>query len=116
MTYYALKVVVSAVLIVAISELAKRSTFAGALLASLPLVSLLAMIWLYAETKNVTEVATLSRSIFWLVLPSLALFLALPALLERGFNFYWSLAASTAVTIVCYGATVALLRHFAARA
>jgi len=116
MTYYILKVVISAALIVAISELAKRSTLAGALLASLPLVSLLAMIWLYTETRNVAEVADLSRSIFWLVLPSLALFLVLPALLERGYSFGWSLVAGAAVTIVCYGATVALLRHFSARA
>jgi hypothetical protein len=116
MTYYALKVAISAILIVSISELAKRSTIAGALLASLPLVSLLAMIWLYAETRNVAEVVALSRGIFWLVLPSLALFLVLPALLERGYNFYLSLAAGAAVTIVAYGATLALLRHFGIRA
>ena len=115
MTYYALKIVVSAVLIVAISELAKRSTFAGALLASLPLVSLLAMIWLYAETKNVTEVATLSRSIFWLVLPSLVLLVVLPALLRLGIGFWASLGLSAAATALAYLGAIRLLAAFGIR-
>ena len=60
-SYYAIKLVISALLIVAISELSKRSTFAGALLASVPIVSVLAMIWLYTDTRDVAQVATLSN-------------------------------------------------------
>lgn len=87
MNYYRLKLVVTTVLIVAISEIAKRSTFAGALLASIPLVSVLAMLWLYLDTKDVQQVSALAASVFWLVLPSLALFIALPLLLKQGLNF-----------------------------
>lgn len=115
MTYYLIKLIVTAALVVAISELAKRSTVAGALLASLPLVSLLAMIWLYVDTKDVAQVAALSRSVFWLVLPSLALFVVLPALLERGYGFYVSLAAAAIVTIAAYGAMLRILQNFGIR-
>src|SRR4029079_14853887 len=90
--YYATKILISAALVVLVSELTKRSTVAGAILASIPLVSVLAMICLYADTHDVAQVASLSRSIFWLVLPSLVLFVVLPALLQRGFGFFASLA------------------------
>jgi hypothetical protein len=110
-TQYAVKIVVTAGLVVLISELSKRSTLLGALLASIPLVSVLAMIWLYAETRDVAQVAALSRGVFWLVLPSLALFLLLPALLERGYAFYASLAVSLAATIAAYYVTIVLARQ-----
>jgi hypothetical protein len=111
-TQYVLKVVVTAVLVVLISELSKRSTLIGAVLASIPLVSVLAMIWLYGETRDVAQVAALSRSVFWLVLPSLALFLLLPVLLERGYHFYVSLAASIATTVAAYCLMIVLARPF----
>jgi predicted permease len=85
---------------------------AGSLLASVPIVSVLAMIWLYADTRDVAQVAALSRSVFWLVLPSLALFLLLPALLERGYGFFASLVASVGLTIVVYLAAIAMGRRF----
>ena len=112
---YVLKIVVSAALVVAISELSKRSTLIGALLASIPLVSVLAMTWLYVETHDVAQVGQLSRSVFWLVLPSLALFLVLPILLERGYHFFVSLAASISVTAVAYYLMIAFARHFGLR-
>jgi hypothetical protein len=105
----ALKVMVTAVLVVAISEIAKRSTFAGAVLASIPLTSVLALVWLYADTGNAEKVAALASGIFWLVLPSLALFIALPLMLRAGWPFGLSLAASSALTAVCYFAMVAIL-------
>ena len=111
--YYVVKLLLTAALIVGISELSKRSSFAGALLASVPIVSVLAMIWLYADTRDVAQVAALSRSVFWLVLPSLALFLLLPALLERGYDFFASLAVSVGATIVVYLGAIALGRHLA---
>ena len=80
--YYLIKIAVTTILIVAISEVAKRSSLVGAILASVPLVSVLAMIWLYIYTKDVNKVSDLASSVFWLVLPSLALFLVLPELLK----------------------------------
>jgi hypothetical protein len=112
MVYYAVKVLLSAVLIVLVTELAKRSTLAGALIASLPLTSVLAFVWLYWDTRDAAKVADLSIDIFWLVIPSLALLVALPLLIRLGWGFWSSLFAAMAVTIVCYGAAVVVLRRF----
>jgi hypothetical protein len=110
--YYALKVLISAVLIVAISEIAKRSSFIGGLIASLPLVSILAFVWLYVETKNPERIGALSYSIFWLVLPSLSLFIALPYLLKKTENFYLSLGSSIAIMLALYAVMVLALRRW----
>ena len=112
MAYYLVKIVITTVLIVAISEIAKRSTFIGAILASVPLVSVLAMIWLYIDTKDVSRISNLSISVFWLVIPSLTLFLALPLLLKQGLNFYLSISISTGLTVGCYWIMVLALNHF----
>lgn len=109
MTWYVVKVIVTTALIVAIAEVSKRSTVIGAVLASIPLVSVLAMIWLYFDTRDVAQVSALARSIFWLVLPSLALFLLLPVLLDRGHGFFVSLGASIVVTVLAYTVTLAIL-------
>jgi hypothetical protein len=113
--YYVIKIAVTTALVVAISELSKRSTLLGAVLASIPLVSVLAMIWLYVDTRDAAQVAALSKSVFWLVLPSLVLFLLLPALLARGYAFYASLATSIGATIIVYFAAIATARHFGLR-
>jgi hypothetical protein len=112
MVYYAVKVLLSAVLIVLVTEIAKRSTLAGALIASVPLTSVLAFVWLYWDTRDAARVAGLSIDIFWLVIPSLALFIALPLLIRLGWGFWSSLVASMAVTVACYAATVVILRRF----
>jgi uncharacterized membrane protein (GlpM family) len=70
--YYIFKVVITALIIVLVSEISKRSTFLGALLASLPLISLLAFIWIYVDTKDTARIAELSTQILWLVIPSLS--------------------------------------------
>jgi hypothetical protein len=115
LSHYLVKIVVTVLLVVVISEVSKRSTFVGALLASIPIVSVLAMIWLYNDTRDVAQVAALSRSVFWLVLPSLVLFLLLPAMLARGFNFYLSLASSIGATSVLYLGAISLGRHLGLR-
>lgn len=112
MLYYTLKVILSAVLIVAISELAKRSAGLAALLASLPLISLLAFIWLHLEGAPPAQIADLASQIFWLVIPSFLLFLLLPVLLKHGFSFWLSLGVSVAATAGCYLAMLPLLRRF----
>lgn len=112
MGYYIVKIAVTTILVVIISEVAKRSTLIGAILASVPLVSVLAMIWLYLDTKDITRVSSLASSVFWLVLPSLALFLVLPQMLKHGLNFYLSLGVSVAITVICYFVMVSVLNHF----
>lgn len=113
MTLYLLKVLISALIIVAVTELSKRGgTFWGGVLASFPLTSLLAFIWLYGETRDAIKIAALSWSIFWLVLPSLTLFIALPLLLKRGVNFIAALPLSLALMIAAYFVMSALLKRF----
>ncbi|SFV36851.1 DUF3147 family protein [Hyphomicrobium facile] len=112
MLYTGIKVLVTAVLVVAISEVAKRSTLFGGILASLPITSLLAFIWLYGETGDAAKVASLSYSIFWYVLPSLVLFIVLPLLLARGFDFWLSLAIACAATFAAYALMSQLLARF----
>jgi hypothetical protein len=111
MLYYALKVIVSALLIVAISEIAKRSTAFAALVASLPLTSLLAFVWLRLEGTPDAQIGQLAMQIFWLVLPSLVLFVALPLLLRLQLAFWPSLALSVAATAASYLALLPLLRR-----
>jgi hypothetical protein len=96
----------------AIAEIAKRSSFAAALLASIPLISVLAMFWLYVDTKDVTKVSALSTSVFWLVLPSLTLFVTLPFLLKQGLNFYLSISISLGLTLGCYWLMISVLNHY----
>ena len=112
MTYYLVKIAITTILIIVISELAKRSTFVGAILASVPLISVLAMIWLYIDTKDIEKISSLSLGVFWLVIPSLALFLALPLLLKQGLNFYLSISLSIVLTVGCYWIMVSALDHF----
>ena len=102
MTYTLIKVLITSLLVVAISEIAKRSSLMAGILASIPLVSVLGFIWLYFDTKNVEKITDLSTSIFWLVIPSLALFVILPILLKKGVGFYPSLGIASSVTVVCY--------------
>jgi len=111
-TFYLAKIAITATLIVIISEIAKRSTLAGAILASIPLVSVLAMFWLYIETKDTARVTSLAVSVFWLILPSLVLFITLPLLLKHGLSFYVSITVSIAVTVVSYLLMVTILHHF----
>ncbi len=112
MFHYLTKIALTTVLVVAISEVTKRNNFLGALLASIPIVSILALIWLYNDTQNIIMVSTLSRSIFWLVLPSLSLFITLPILLDHGINFYFSLIISIVITICCYWGIVTILHYY----
>lgn len=110
MIYYIIKIILSACLIVLVSEVAKRNSLAGALLASLPLVSILAFVWIYLDTGDMQKVSELSRQIFWLVIPSLVLFLALPVFIKNHFNFYLGLSLSMALTAGAYFVLVWILK------
>jgi len=112
MWQYIAKVAITAVLVVAIAELAKQRSLLAAVLASLPVTSLLAFVWLYVDTGDSMRVAALSQEILWLVLPSLILFLALPWLIRAGVNFWLSLGVASAATAVSYAAMIWALRRF----
>ena len=109
MLYFATKVIISALIIAVVSEVAKQSAVLGALIKSLPLISILAMIWLYVDTHDASKISALSTSTFWLVLPTLPMFLVLPALLKSGMSFYPGLAISIGVMLACYAVAVPLL-------
>ena len=99
----------SGVIIMAASEIAKRSPIYGSLILSLPLISILAFIWLWRDTGDNERIASLAEGTFWLVLPTLPMFLVLPALLRSGIGFWIALAISIAMTIALYLSTVWLL-------
>lgn len=112
MLYTVIKILITSGLVVAISEIAKRSSMMAGILASIPLISVLGFIWLYLDTKEVEKISNLSISIFWLVIPSLALFVTLPILLKKGIGFYPGLGIATSVTVVCYYLMIVVLGKF----
>ena len=113
MLQYVIKVALTAVVVVAVAELGKRSSLWAAALASLPLTSLLAFVWIYIDTGDTARIATMSLSIVWLVLASLPLFLLLPALLRAGWGFWPSLGTASAIVSIAYMSIIWLLGHFA---
>ena len=106
MSYFAIKTLLSALIIALISEIARRSPGFAALVASLPLVSILAMIWLWRDTQDVARLAEHSAATFWYVLPSLPMFLVIPALLKRGVGFWPALLAGCVLTMALYASMV----------
>ncbi|GGH00637.1 hypothetical protein GCM10007420_15770 [Glycocaulis albus] len=112
MLYLAVKAIISAVIIVAVSELAKRSPAMAALLASLPLVSVLGMIWLWRDVPDPERIAAHAEATFWYVLPSLPMFLLVPALIRRGVDFYPALGAGLVLTVSLYLLTAAIVSRF----
>src|SRR4051794_10522358 len=101
-----IKTLLSALIITAVSEVAKRSPAFAALIASLPLVSVLGMIWIYNETNDIPRLAAHSEATFWFVLPSLPMFLVLPLMLRHGVGFYAALAVNCVMTALLYLAMV----------
>ena len=108
---YAFKVAISALLIVAVTEISKRSTLLGAALASLPITSLLAFVWLYWDTGDAQRVAELATNILWLALVSMIFFVSLPVLIKPGWQFCPSLSPSLALTATVYLAMAFLLKR-----
>ena len=110
---YFIKIIISALLIFAISEASKKFTAFGALIASLPLTSIIAIIWLYNDTHDVNKIANLSLNIFWFVIPSLLFFLLLPIFLTKfNLNFFVSIVLSSSATIVFYFIFATVLSKF----
>ena len=112
MLYLAIKAALSGIIIAVVSEVARRAPTLGALILSLPLISLLAFIWLWRDSGDSARIAALSESTFWYVLPTLPMFLVLPALLRHGVDFWIALIACCALTFVLYLLTVWALAKF----
>ena len=115
MLYPILKALISGVIIMAVSEIAKRSPAFGALVASLPLVSVLAIIWLWRDTGDTIRIADHAEATFWYVIPSLPMFLAFPYLLRHGTPFWGALAAGLILTVVLYSLTIVIAARFGVR-
>jgi hypothetical protein len=115
MLYLAFKAAVSGILIAIISEVAKRFPGLGGMIAALPLVSVLGMMWLWHERPDSSTMAAHSEATFWFVLPSLPMFLLIPAMMRHGAGFWISLAAGCALTVALYGAMIWLGPKFGLR-
>lgn len=102
MAYLIVKAILSGVIVAAVAEVSKRYPGIGGLIASLPLVSVLGMIWIWRDTGDTARLATHAEATFWFVLPSLPMLLIIPALLRSGTGFWVSLAAGCALTIALY--------------
>jgi hypothetical protein len=102
MLYFILKAAISGVIIATISTVSKRYPGFGALIASLPLISVLGMIWLWRDRPDAANMADHAQATFWFVLPSLPMFLAIPAMLRAGVNFWAALIVGCLLTIVLY--------------
>jgi hypothetical protein len=102
MFYLVLKAAFSGVLVALISEVARRHPGWGGLLASLPMTSILAMIWLWRDSGDAVRVAQLSQSIIWFILPSIPMFLIIPALLRSGIGFWVTMTLAVAATLALY--------------
>jgi hypothetical protein len=112
MVYFIIKCALSGIIVAVVSEVAKRSPAFGALIVSLPLVSLLGILWLWRDTGDAERIAAHARSTFLYVLPSLPMFLALPAMLRAGVGFWTSIGLSCLLTIVLYVLVAWVLAKF----
>lgn len=111
MAWLITKYCLTAAMVVLVSELAKRSDKLGAFIAALPLVTVLALVWLYVEQQPPTKIANHAWYTFWYVIPTLPMFLAFPALLPR-LGFWPTLLACIIITVVCFGLFALILRRF----
>ncbi|GAB2841622.1 hypothetical protein GCM10027277_05780 [Pseudoduganella ginsengisoli] len=111
MAWLLTKYLITAAVVVLVSEFAKRSDKLGGFVAALPLVTILALIWLYAEHQPQEKIASHAWYTFWYVVPTLPMFLAFPVLLPR-IGFWPTLLACVAITAACFGLFAALLRRF----
>lgn len=105
------KYLLTAAVVVSVSELAKRSDRLGGLLAALPLVTILTLIWLYLENQSEQKIANHARYTFWYVVPTLPMFLAFPWLLPR-LGFWLTLLASAIISIVSFALFALIVRCF----
>ncbi len=110
--YLVIKAILSALVIVAASEIAKRSPTLGALVISLPLVSIMAFVWLWIDIGDNQRIADTAQATLWFILPTLPMFLVLPWMLRAGWGFWLALMLSCALTATLYLLMVVTLKRF----
>ncbi len=115
MFYLIAKALLSGVIVMAVSEIARRSPAFGALVASLPLVSLLGILWLWRDTGDSERIAAHAEATFWYVIPSLPMFLAFPWMLRHGVGFWPAILAGCVLTILLYGIAILVAAKFGVR-
>lgn len=111
MTWIITKYLITAGMVVFISELAKRSDKLGGFIAALPLITLLTLVWLYLENQSEEKIANHAYYTFWYVIPTLPMFLLFPYLLPK-VGFWMTIGVSVLVTIICFGMFVLLMKNF----
>jgi hypothetical protein len=112
MLYLTVKTALSGIIIAIVSEVARRSPTLGALIVSLPLVSILGILWLWHDTGDAERIAAHAQSTFWYVLPTLPMFLLMPAMLRHGIGFWLTLGACCALTFILYLCIIRALEEF----
>jgi len=93
--FFVIKVIISAVIIATVSEIAQRYVSIGGLIAAMPLTTLLSLIWLYYERKDLNLLSDFSKSVFWGIFPTLLFFIPAIFLFKKGINFYLVIFIST---------------------
>ena len=114
MWYFLIKTLLTAIIIAMISWISQKSSLWGGILASVPLTSLLAILWLFRDTHDLEKISALCHDIFWLVLPSLAFFLLLPYMLRHKVSFTVSMVVSIVVVILLYSLTIFIMKKVGA--
>lgn len=112
MLFLVAKYALTALVIVIVSEIAKRSDRLGALIASLPLVTVMVMIWLHAEKQPAAKIANHAYYTFWYVIPTLPMFLLMPWMMRKGFGFWPALGAGCLLTLASFALAALVLRRF----
>ena len=115
MIYFIIRAGLSGLIVALVASVARRNPAAGALIASLPLVSLLGMIWLWHDTQDVRRLADHAEATFYYVLPSLPMFLLIPLMLRQGVGFWPTIGAGCMLTVLLYVLTVLVAARFGVR-
>ena len=112
MLYFIIKTFITALVVVAVAEVAKRSSLLAGLIVSIPLTTFLAFIWLYWETKDTQKIIDLSNSTLIMTIPSLSFFIFIPMLLKLNLSFIFSMIGAVLLTAVCYFIFIFILQKF----
>tara|TARA_X000001036_G_C20182795_1_gene604227 strand:+ start:41 stop:394 length:354 start_codon:yes stop_codon:yes gene_type:complete len=110
MLYFVIKTFITALVVVVVAEIAKRSSLLAGLIVSIPLTTFLAFIWLYWETRNIQKIIDLSNATLLMIIPSLSFFIFLPILLKFNNSFAFSMISSTLLTGMCYFVYISILQ------
>jgi hypothetical protein len=114
-TAFVTRALLSGIIIALIAVIGRKAPALAAMVASLPLISILGMIWLWRDTGNPVLLADHAEATFWYVLPSLPMFLLMPWMLRAGHSFWLTLAAGVALTVILYLLTIGIAARFGVR-